>query len=107
MSTTLCNVCGEKISVKKKNGDALISAGVHHHASEHSKTPEACYGQFERTWNPVYDRLIRTGKEMEKQAEVSYTNMKKMEEAYKQEAALRNTLATKLNGIIMILEHKS
>jgi hypothetical protein len=99
-SKTSCKICYKRISDNPKTG-------VKHYQDKHPLTPEACYEHFERTWDPVYDRLIREHKSTGEALRLTVEKSKKFEQAYQQEAATRNTLATKLNGIIMILEHKA
>lgn len=107
MQKANCNICYKEIKAIGKSGELLIENGVAHHKAEHPKTPEACYKQFERTWNPIYDRLIREGQTAGDALELAVKKSRDFEKLYKEEAAIRNTLATKLNAIIMVLEHKS
>lgn len=101
MSTIKCNFCAKSV------GGSKVATGVLHYKKEHPKHPEYCYKQFGTTWDSTFDQLLLAQSLTNDRLNVAITQLEKVTEAYKQEAAIRNTLATKLNGIIMILEHKS
>jgi len=95
--TRFCNECSQKFS--SISNDAVNAKVVKHFQDEHPLKPERCYDLIGKSWLLGYDSAV-----------VAFLNTKaKLEETerlYQKEAAIRNTLATKLNGIIMILENK-
>jgi len=95
--TRFCNECSRKFS--GTNNETLNNKVVKHFQEEHPLKPERCYDLVGKSWLLGYDSAV-----------VAFLNTKaKLEETerlYQKEAAIRNTLATKLNGIIMILENK-
>ena len=96
---TLCNFCNKTISADTK-------AGIAHHQKVHPQVPEKCFQQFGDTWDETLTRLTgayvsQYGELMEVRKQYDMTR-----KLLATETAIRNTLATKLNGIIMILESK-
>ncbi len=102
MATTIkCEFCG------KSAGGSQVTTGILHYKKIHPTRPEYCYRQFGKTWDSVLDQLLlaqATSNDTLRGLEKKYNVLV---EEYKKEVAMRTTLATKLNGIIMILEHKS
>lgn len=92
-----CNECSKKFS--GTSNDAVDNKVVKHFQEEHPLKPERCYDLIGKSWLLGYDSAV-----------VAFLNTKtkleEMEGLYKKEAAIRNTLATKLNAIIMVLENK-
>lgn len=95
-----CTVCGKSIS-------PTATIGIRHYKNLHSQYPEHCYKQFGKTWDAVTDRILLILSQQNDAVRDATNRALKAEMAFKEENAIRNTLATKLNGIIMILEHKS
>lgn len=101
MNTNKCNFCG------KSTGGRTVEAAIKHFEKKHPKFPEHCYRDYGKTWDDTLNRILFTLAQQNDKLGEANTKVIQLEAAYKQEAAIRTTLATKLNGIIMILEHKS
>lgn len=102
MATTIkCDHCG------KSSGGSKVTSGILHYKKFHPTHPEYCYRQFGKTWDSVLDQLLSAQATTNDALRLSVQKSQEWERAFKQVNAIRNTLATKLNGIIMILEHKS
>ena len=93
----ICNECTER--TKKfyaSDNDTLVAAVVKHFQNEHPLKPERCHDLVEKSWLPGYD-------DVRKAFMVKCNEYDALLVKFKDEVAMRNTLATKLNGIIMIL----
>src|SRR5258708_2594501 len=101
MSVVKCGYCGGS------TGGSKPVTGILHYKKSHPTHPEYCYRQFGKTWDSVLDQLLLAQATTNDALRLAIQKRQELEAAYKQEVAIRATLATKLNGIIMILEHKS
>lgn len=101
-----CQVCYKHIGSKNSKSGKAEAALIKHYQEKHPDDPQYCYSQVQKTWNPVYDVILKTMKEYADKLTIATRKNEEWEKLYRQEAAIRNTLATKLNGIIMILESK-
>lgn len=99
--TIKCNYCG------KSAGGSKPVTGILHYKKNHPTHPEYCYKQFGKTWDSVLDQLPLAQSVSNDNLRAQIEKYNELAAAFKQEVAIRTTLATKLNGIIMILEHKS
>lgn len=94
-----CIMCGKKISSKAKEG-------IVHFKKEHPTYPDRCFQQFQDTWDPTLTRLVDGYVRQYQELDIAQQDLRNAKAALQRETAIRNTLATKLNGIIMILESK-
>lgn len=94
-----CQGCYKKISSNPK-------MGVKHYQQFHSDQPETCYRQFNMTWDTTLTRVVKGALDI---ADAFKQLRVKLDDTIKQlenENKMRLNLATKLNGIIMILQHE-
>lgn len=96
---TVCELCRKKISSKPQEGIA-------HYKKEHSTYPDRCFQQFRDTWDPTLTRLVGGYVSQFQELDAVRQDLRNTKAVLQKETAIRNTLATKLNGIIMILESK-
>lgn len=97
MQKTHCNGCLKKISADTK-------AGLTHFKQFHPNMPEVCFRQFGMTWDETLTRLVRTSLEIQTTNDITLKKLNETIKLLENENRMRNVLATKLNGIIMILK---
>lgn len=97
MKKVSCRVCIKKISSDPK-------LGVEHYKKFHPESPESCWHQFSATWDSTVTRLVRSSLEIRDTYERTLKKLNETIQLLENENRMRNVLATKLNGIIMILK---
>lgn len=92
-----CSCCYKRIS-------AGLKAGIAHYKQFHPLDPEFCFRQFGQTWDETLTRIVRSALEIQTTHELTLKKLNETIKLLENENRMRNVLATKLNGIIMILK---